>query len=391
MEPQQFNLKSIASTYSDLNKVNEETLFSYKKNTTLVTYDFLDFFSGSGLVTEGFKGVFQPIWANDICEKKAAVYTANHSTKYFHLGSVSDVKGHDIPFAPLAWASFPCQDLSLAGLVKGINGARSGLVWEWLRIIDEMQQRPQLLVAENVAGLLSIDGGEHYRLLHRALVKRGYSVGALLINASHWVPQSRVRVFIVAVDSETTIPSNLIAPRPTWLHPEIVQRAGQGLNNWVWWNMPQPPARKKKLFDIIDWDAPYAETKTDKHNIRLISNRHAARLNELPNEVLALPGYKRTRGGEQVLELRFDELAGCLRTPKGGSSRQLLIIRKNGKLHSRLLTERETARLMGAPETYKLPGSYNDVYKAMGDAVVVPVVRWLAKKLLLPILSTYDK
>ena len=102
--------------------------------------------------------------------------------------------------------------------------------------------------------------------------------------------------------------------------------------------------------------------------------------------------YRRTRPNEdgvkvQRLEIRFDGLAGCLRTPKGGSSRQSVIIVEQGFVSSRLMTTRECARLMGAPETYKLPGSYNDGYKAMGDAVAVPVTRWLSKHLLRPLVN----
>lgn len=135
---------------------------------------FLEFFAGSGLVAQGLKGYFRPVWANDICSKKAAVYTANHSTRHFHLGSIADVKGAELPSASLAWASFPCQDLSLAGLTGGIHAARSGLVWEWLRVIDEMPSRPPILVAENVAGLVSTANGSHYRTLHEALTDLGY-------------------------------------------------------------------------------------------------------------------------------------------------------------------------------------------------------------------------
>ena len=109
---------------------------------------FLEFFAGSGLVAQGLKRHFKAAWANDICEKKAAVYTANHAKKHFHLGSISDVRGADLPLAQLSWASFPCQDLSLAGLTAGIHGERSGLVWEWLRIMDEMAEYPPVMVAK---------------------------------------------------------------------------------------------------------------------------------------------------------------------------------------------------------------------------------------------------
>lgn len=84
----------------------------------------------------------------------------------------------------------------------------------------------------------------------------------------------------------------------------------------------------------------------------------------------------------QQLELRFDGIAGCLRTPEGGSSKQYLVVKKNGQTHARLLTVREAARLMGAPDSFALPGSNNDGYKAMGDAVVAPVAQFIGERFL---------
>ena len=103
---------------------------------------FLDFFAGSGLVTQGMHGLFKAVWAIDICPKKAEVYRANHGDKYFKLDGIENVRGAELPPTDLAWASFPCQDLSLAGRMDGISGKRSGLVWDWLRIVDEMKRPP---------------------------------------------------------------------------------------------------------------------------------------------------------------------------------------------------------------------------------------------------------
>jgi DNA (cytosine-5)-methyltransferase 1 len=346
----------------------------------------LDFFAGSGLVSQGLKRYFKPEWANDICAKKADVYQTNHGTDHFHLGSICDVRGGGLPAADLAWASFPCQDLSLAGLAAGIHGKRSGLVWEWLRVIDEMPVAPKVLVAENVVGLISTAGGAHYRTLHAALAQRGYTVGAMLLDASRWVPQSRPRVFVIAYKGQIESVPGLVSLTPTWAQPEIVTRAAAGVKDWVHWRMPEPPARTSGLSDVVEWDAPFAAPDLQARNIALIAPRHRMALDATPkSRPFAAPGYKRTRNGQQVLELRFDNTAGCLRTPSGGSSRQVLVVKKNGALHSRLLTVRETARLMGAPESYRIPGSYNDGYKAMGDAVAVPVVSWLAKHLLRPL------
>jgi DNA (cytosine-5)-methyltransferase 1 len=347
---------------------------------------YLEFFAGSGLVAQGLKSVFKPVWANDIDAKKAAVYTANHSGNHFHLGSIADVEGSALPRAQLAWASFPCQDLSLAGLAEGIHGKRSGLVWEWLRVIDEMPEPPPFLVAENVLGLVSSGGGAHYRALHEALVQRGYKVGAMLIDAIHFVPHSRPRIFVVAVKRKLAIPAELERSTPAWCHPEAVRKVAVGLQDWVWWDLPQPTARVKTLSEIIDFEAAYSDAKKDERNLLLISPKQIDFLNAIPeHELVVAPGYKRMRGGKQVLELRFDNVAGCLRTPSGGSSCQVLVVRENGKLQSRLLTVRETARLMGAPDTYEIPGTYYEGYKAMGDAVAVPVAEWLSTKLLSPL------
>jgi DNA (cytosine-5)-methyltransferase 1 len=89
----------------------------------------------------------------------------------------------------------------------------------------------------------------------------------------------------------------------------------------------------------------------------------------------------------QRAEVRFDEIAGCLRTPAGGSSRQIILVVDGSKVRSRLLSGREAARLMGLDDDYKLPARYNDAYHVAGDGVVVPVVSHLASALVEPILD----
>ena len=101
--------------------------------------------------------------------------------------------------------------------------------------------------------------------------------------------------------------------------------------------------------------------------------------------------YKRTRRDAtgrkiQRAEVRFDDIAGCLRTPAGGSSRQLVIVVEGRKVRSRLISSRETARLMGLPDEYELPTNYNEAYHLTGDGVVVPVVRFLADTVIEPVL-----
>ena len=349
---------------------------------------FLEFFAGSGLVAEGMRGIFRGVWANDICPKKASVYGANHAAGHFKLGSVTEVSGADLPSAQLSWASFPCQDLSLAGMSAGIHGERSGLVWHWLRVMDEMQSRPSVLVAENVTGLVSAKAGTHYRELHHALTERGYRVGAVMLDAVHWTPQSRPRIFVVAFDTNRRVPAHLTDAGPNWAHSDALIRAARGLDEHVWWRLPEPHGSVPRLSDVVECDAPFPDWATQAHNLALISPRHRKVIEAMPKHMpVTAAGYRRTRNGQQVLELRFDNLAGCLRTPSGGSSRQVLVLRREGQLRTRLMTARETARLMGAPDSYRLPASYNDAYKAMGDAVAVPVARHLAQHLLAPLVN----
>ena len=101
--------------------------------------------------------------------------------------------------------------------------------------------------------------------------------------------------------------------------------------------------------------------------------------------------YKRMREGQQRSEVRFDGIAGCLRTPGGGSSRQTIVVVEGKKIRSRLLSPREAARLMGLLDTFKLPGTYNEAYKAMGDGVAATVVTALGEQLLLPLVQAVRK
>jgi DNA (cytosine-5)-methyltransferase 1 len=350
-----------------------------KINLSQAPWTMHEFFAGSGLVAYGLKGMFRPVWSNDICHKKAAVYHANFEDSHFVLGDIKNISGTSLPYAHLSWASFPCQDLSLAGSIGGINAKRSGLVWDWLRIIQEIQQRPSLLLIENVTGLLSTNNGADYSKLHYALLDLGYRSGAIVLDASLFVPQSRPRVFIIAIKKGIEIPEKLMDNGKNWLHNKAVVKLGLNLPDWIWWRTKEPPKRQTKLIDILDLNIPF-----DKDSVlSLIPSHHREQLS-LYSDCIAT-GYRRIRNKKQCLELRFDGLAGCLRTPQGGSSKQFLIVKQNNEIHARLLSSREAARLMGAPDTFHLLGTYNDAYRAMGDAVALPVASFVSKSFLLPL------
>lgn len=296
--------------------------------------------------------------------------------------------------AALAWASFPCQDLSLAGWRRGLSAQRSGTFWPFWRIMHELRERgsrPPIIVIENVTGLLY---GDSFLGLCEALAGLDMQFGALVMDAKRFVPQSRPRVFFVCVDSRVDCsPFRSSEPIDAWT-PKALRSTHALLNNgleqlWRWWSLPVPSAKPTSLARIIEmnpvgvrWHTP-AETK---YLLSLMNENNLAKVENARRR----PGrhigfvYKRIREGVQRAEVRFDGIAGCLRTPKGGSSRQTVVIVSNGTVRSRLLSPREAAGLMGADE-FKLPEKYNEAYKAMGDGVVVPVVRWLSNELLTPL------
>jgi DNA (cytosine-5)-methyltransferase 1 len=137
---------------------------------------------------------------------------------------------------------------------------------------------------------------------------------------------------------------------------------------------------------MIEWDAAM-DMRLSARNVALIPPAHLARLKEAAaaEGAAVATGYRRIRNGRQVMELRFDGIAGCLRTPRGGSGRQFVVTARDGAVHARLMTIREAKRLMGVREAYWLPAAYNDAYRALGDAVAVPVARFLTRRLLAPL------
>ena len=358
-----------------------------------------EFFAGGGLAGLGLTG-FQTLFANDIDAMKAASWRANHHAP-LHEGDVWALATSDLPGRPdLAWASSPCQDVSLAGARGGLDARRSGAFWGFWRLIQGLVaegRAPPAIVVENVAGLMTSGEGGDFAAVCSAMVEAGYRVGALEMDAALWLPQSRPRLFIAALRGvagpETRGPmtpfhsARLIAAHQRL--PEAVKAA------WAWWSLPEPPRRNLDLAAILEPDAAVgwlSERDTDAL-LTLAAPLHRERLDAAlaSGERRVAAAFRRVRleAGTKVqrLELRLDGLAGCLRTPSGGSSRQYVIVCEAGRIRSRRLTGREAARLMGVSDAYRLPAGETAALKLMGDAVAVPVVQALSEGLLKPALT----
>ena len=368
---------------------------------------YYEFFAGGGMVRAGLGEAWRCLFANDFDPSKAASYRANWGDDGLKVGDIAGLTADDLPgTADLMWGSFPCQDLSLAGVGAGLGGKRSGTFhdfWGLARALADEGRAPRLVAVENVCGALTSHGGRDFEVICRTFAEAGYRCGALVINADRFVPQSRPRLFVIGLREDAALDPALTTPLPDGpFHTPPLRRAVERLpaelrRRMVWWRLAEPGRSNASLGSVIEaepsgirWHSA-AETR---RLLTLMSAKNLAKVEAARRSGERCIGglYRRTRrdaagGRVQRAEVRFD-IAGCLRTPGGGSSRQTLLVVEHGQVRSRLISARETARLMGLPDSYHLPGSYSAACHLTGDGVAVPVVRHLAQWLFEPLLTT---
>ncbi len=361
------------------------------------------------MVRAGLGPAWDCLFANDIDPRKAASYRANwDGGQELYLGDVAEVGAGDIRGVPdLVWGSFPCQDLSLAGTGAGLGGARSGTFhafWDVVRGLIADGRAPSIVAIENVCGALTSRGGRDFETICRTFVEAGYRPGAMVIDASRFVPQSRPRLFVVGVRETWAVPPDLIgeAALPHIASPALVAAVAalppDLRRALIWWRLPEPGRRNQGLGDLIETDprdVRWHGVDETRRLLEMMSPVNLAKVRAAQAEGRPQVGtiYRRTRRGLsgerlQRAEVRFDQIAGCLRTPAGGSSRQTVLCVDGPRIRSRLMSGRETARLMGLPDSYRLPSASSEAYRLTGDGVVVPVVAWLAQTLFAPLLAS---
>ena len=356
----------------------------------------LEFFAGIGLARIGLEAAgFRVTWANDFDPDEKAMYEAQFEDAgdhVFALGDIGKITADELPRdAALAWASSPCTDLSLAGGRAGLAGNQSGTFWHFVRLLEELEDgRPQIAVLENVTGLATSHGGDDLIAAIKAFNRLGYSVDALAIDARRSLPQSRPRLFLVgAQNPPADSPERDFELRPDWLQ-------------WIYDDsslqthrapLLLPPAPRidglHRSIEILSTDDDrWWSDQRRKSFVASLSPVQRERLDVLKSEkgTKYRTAYRRTRGGIPVWEMRPDDISGCLRTARGGSSKQAVVKLGNGRIQIRWMTPLEYARLMGA-ENYDLSKARtNQALFGFGDAVAVPAVTWLAENYLLPLL-----
>jgi len=372
---------------------------------------FCEFFAGVGLVREGLEtSGWSCVYANDINTKKREMYELRFGDEgHFHLGDVWETAEvlSRIPERPfLATASFPCVDLSLAGHWRGFEGEHSSTFFGFARALDALgERRPRVVMLENVTGFITSQGGKDFESAARALAELGYWLDAFVLDARWFVPQSRPRVFVVGLlDGEDAAPAVRKSSRD-WIADEwseILERADRSIRppklvslmrsidlptGWAAFDVPTPKIHQTNLAEIIDvddgqewWDAAAVAKHLD-----MMSDLHRGAVDALLAEGKTFVGtiYRRKRGGQTRAEVRFDGIAGCLRTPKGGSARQIVIAIDGGRVRMRWMSAREYARLQGAPDFPLVANAIQNLH-GFGDAVCAPVIHWIDRHILTP-------
>ena len=221
-------------------------------------FSFYEFFAGGGMARAGLGGAWRCRFANDYDARKAISYRANWDAGDFQPGDVWAVEPDALPGrADLAWASSPCQDLSLAGSRAGLVGGRSSAFWGFWRLMLALKaeaRAPRVIVLENVGGLLSSNNGADFTAVCRAFGEAGYRFGAVEVDASAFLPQSRPRVFVIATTEPVAVDGE-----PGAFHGKAVRAAFDRLPAdlaaaWCWWPLTRPPIANRRLADLLEPD-----------------------------------------------------------------------------------------------------------------------------------------
>ncbi|WP_430404192.1 DNA (cytosine-5-)-methyltransferase [Hyphomonas sp.] len=325
-------------------------------------FTFIDLFAGIGGLRTAFEEtggrcVFTSEW-----DKYAQLtYQANHRDNRPVAGDITQVHVMDIPSHDILVAGFPCQPFSIAGVSKknalgrahGFKDETQGtLFFDVARIIDA--HRPAAFLLENVKNLQNHDKGRTFEVIRRTLEDElGYELHVRVINAKHYLPQHRERIVIVGFREPT---------------------------RFAWDALELPQIGEKRMRDIL-----HPEDGSEEPEGHFTLGKCAS-VNEkytLTDKLWAyLQGYaekhKAAGNGFGFGLVGPDDTCRTLsaRYYKDGS--EILISRGKGK-NPRRLTPRECARLMGLPDSFKIPVSDTQAYKQFGNSVAVPVFREVAR------------
>ncbi|WP_373512576.1 DUF4928 family protein [Persicitalea sp.] len=363
---------------------------------------YFDIFTGIGLVDYALvPNDWHLSFALDYEQKKFQIFEShfNGLSDRYSVKDIFELKASELPSTFLGHASFPCTDISAAGRRKGIqNGKESSAIDSLLGALyaKNEEERPSVMLTENVKGLLKSNNGLDVRYLLQHFNKLGYSNDLLLIDAKHFVPQSRERVFIISLKKGINT-KNIIQDEvfETWSRPKSVIDVIKKNSDLSWSFLTDRPLPLSNitLESIIDkTDKIFWDQERTNYLFSQMSTKHQEWIKSRKKKEQYFYGTAfrrmRIRDGikQSTAEIRVDQLAGCLRTAKGGSAKQILIRVGRGEFNVRLINAKEAAHLMGAPKFNISPKhSLNDYLFGFGDGVCSSVISWLDSNYLTPL------
>ena len=224
---------------------------------------FAEFFSGIGLVREAIEPLgWQCVFANDISPAKADMYAARFGREHLLVEDINGVTLADLPFdLELLTASFPCIDLSLAGNRAGLAGAHSGTIWSFLELAEKLQRErsaPRALLLENVTGFITSHAGRDLSEVCARMAQLGYSIDLVVVDACWFTPQSRPRLFVLAVRNDAVASPMPPTGHVTRLRTAAVRRF-QARNRelpFIELPLPEPPLKATLSLVSILEDMP---------------------------------------------------------------------------------------------------------------------------------------
>lgn len=324
--------------------------------------DFIDLFAGIGGIRLGFERIgARCVFTSEWDRFAPRTYLANHQQDHEVAGDIRSIPSESVPAHQVLLAGFPCQPFSLSGVSKRQSLGRAHgfacqtqgtLFFEIVRLLAH--HRPKAFLLENVKNLVAHDQGRTFEIIRETLRRDlGYHLHWRVINARGWVPQNRERIYLVGFREPNAF---------DWNDVDLLD-----------------PASGPTLRDILHpedgselTEAPYTEGPQAKVAAKYTLSEH-------------LWGYlqdrkraQKAKGNGFGFALFGPEDVGRTLSARYGKDGSELLIRQDGR-PPRKLTPRECARLMGYPDTFRIPVSDTQAYRQFGNSVAVPVIEAIAK------------
>jgi DNA (cytosine-5)-methyltransferase 1 len=334
-------------------------------NTENAEFKFIDLFAGIGGIRAAFHNIGgQCVFTSEWDSYAQKTYVENFPDGHLIAGDITKVNEASVPDHDILLAGFPCQPFSIAGVSKknalgrehGFKDETQGtLFFDVCRIINE--KRPRAFLLENVKNLVSHDKGRTFDVIKRSLTELGYHIHCRVIDGAHFTPQHRERILIVGF--RENVPFDFDA-------------------------IPLPEKGNRRIGDILhktDGSEPFIASDGDKY-FDYKKNRVLDKYTLSDKLWTYLQNYslkhKAAGNGFGFGLVKKDSISRTLsaRYYKDGSE---ILVYQGTKKNPRRLTPRECARLMGFPDTFKIPVSDTRAYKQFGNSVVVDVMQHVAR------------